>query len=93
MINRENALLHEWIGLRARIMKSSCRVREGAMGIIVDETRNTLAIEGPDGVVRTFPKKSCVFELETGDGPVRIMGSEVCYAPEDRPKKLFRKLK
>jgi RNase P/RNase MRP subunit p29 len=92
MINRDNALVHEWIGLKARVKKSSCRAMEGICGTIVDETRNTLVLEDAAGTERKIPKKSCTFEIELQDG-IRfvVLGSSVGYAPEERLKKLFRK--
>ena len=91
MINKDNVLVHEWIGLNARIRKSTCRGMEEIRGKIVDETKNTLLLEDENGNMRTIPKKTCVFELELWDEWVKIDGSSVCYAPEERLKKLFRK--
>ncbi len=93
MLNRDNVLVHEWIGLKARVSKSSCRAMEGLSGTIIDETRNTVALEGPGGQVKRVPKKSCTFEIEIGPGWVSVDGSSVCYAPEDRPKKLMRTIR
>lgn len=93
MISGENALIHEWIGLNVRVLKSSCRTMERTCGKIIDETKNTVVIEGSGGAILTLPKKSCVFELEVKKGHwIRIRGDSACYSPEDRLKKIFRKL-
>ena len=93
MLNKDNALAHEWIGLNARIRKSSCRAMENIAGKVVDETKNTLVLEDANGAEKRIPKKSSVFEIEIGPGDwVEIDGSEVCFAPEDRPKKLMKKI-
>ncbi len=94
MLNKDNALAHEWIGLNARIRKSSCRAMEGIAGKVVDETKNMLVLEDADGFEKRIPKNSSVFEIEVGPGDwVKIDGSAVCYAPEDRPKKLMKRMK
>ena len=93
MLNKENALAHEWIGLNARIRKSSCRAMEGITGKVVNETKNTIVLEDRGGIEKRIPKGSSVFEIEIGPGNwVKIEGRAVCYAPEDRPKKLMKKI-
>ena len=76
-----------------RVLKSSCKVMEGIQGNIIDETKNTIVVEDKDERVITLPKKACVFEFEIREGHwVKIQGNSVCYAPEDRLKKIFKKL-
>ncbi|MFH0818022.1 MAG: ribonuclease P protein subunit [Candidatus Micrarchaeota archaeon] len=94
MHNKDNTLAHEWIGLTARIRKSTCKAMEGISGKIVDETKNTLLLEDAKGREKRIPKKSIVFEIEIAHEQwVEIDGSLVRYAPEDRPKKLLKRLK
>lgn len=94
MISRDNVLVHEWIGLNARISKCSCREMEGIRGRIIDETRNTLVLEDGQGNVKRIPKKTCAFELEFAPGNwTGIDGKDVCYAPEERLKKLAKRIR
>ncbi len=91
-MEKSDVLVHEWIGRNARVTKSSSREMEGLFGKVVDETKNTLVLEGPDGKEKVIPKKSCEFEIEFGAGNwAKIDGKSVCYAPEERPKRLSRK--
>ena len=92
MIDRDSALVHEWISRYARIRKSSCRAMEGICGKIVDETKNTLVLEDEQGRERKIPKKTCTFEIRLPDGSwFEVAGQAVCYPPEERLKKLSRK--
>ena len=94
MITRENILIHEFIGLRACVVKSTCKNLIGARGLVVDETKNTLVLEVRDGAEKRIPKKVCVFrfELPAEKGnrkeTVDVDGALICYAPENRPKKV-----
>jgi ribonuclease P protein subunit POP4 len=93
MIDKNNILIHEFLGLEVEIAKSTCRNLIGKRGRVVDETKNTIEIER-DGVAKLIPKRSSTFRfyLPSGDS-VEVEGKLVEYKPEDRPKKLMRCIK
>ena len=93
MITRKNLPLHELIGLRVTVAQSSCRNLIGARGTVVDETKNTLVVRGENGQERRIPKRACrfMFRIPSGED-VELEGSLLAHAPEERPKRLMRKL-
>jgi len=78
----ENLPKHELIGLNVEVVEASNDNYIGISGEVLDETRDTLNIDG-----KTVEKKSSVFlfELPTGE-EVRIKGDLIAKRPEDRLK-------
>ena len=70
----ETLLAHELVGLRVRVVEARNEDLVGVAGSVVEETTNTLRIEGedasegPDGRVRTVPKAGATFEFELPAG-------------------------
>jgi ribonuclease P protein subunit POP4 len=89
VITPQNLKVHELIGLRARVVQSLSRPYKGLGGRVVDETKNTLVLEGKGGLEKRVPKRGCVFEFALPGGvKARLDGSTIAYRPYDRPKKL-----
>jgi len=83
---------HEFIGLEAKVVKSSNPHIVGIEGKVVDETRNTLTILH-DGERKVIVKDTSVFEFVMPDGTVvEIDGKVIMGRPEDRIKKRTRRL-
>ncbi len=78
---------HEFIGLEAEVLESTCAEYLGIRGRVVDETRNTLTIE-QDGRERMVPKDCCVFRFVDGAKAHTVSGKEIKFRPEDRIKKV-----
>jgi len=78
----ENLPKHELIGLNVEVVEASNDNYIGISGEVLDETRDTLNIDG-----KTVEKKSSVFlfELPTGE-EVKIKGDLIAKRPEDRLK-------
>lgn len=88
MISPENVLVHEIIGLGARIVESTDPTLQGISGSIVFETRNTISIR-TDSVVKQIPKKTArKIEIKTHSGVCFISGSSLIGRPEDRTSRL-----
>ena len=86
--NPGNILIHEIIGLSAKIVESSDPTLIGISGTIVFETRNTILIR-KDSVVRQAAKKAVKrMKLETYSGACFISGSALIGRPEDRLSRL-----
>jgi ribonuclease P protein subunit POP4 len=90
MITPENLVRHELIGLRVRILESSNKTNLGLTGKVVDETRNMIVIEKPDGTLARIAKETSVFSFEVGRVWVKVDGHVLVGRPEDRIKKKLR---
>ena len=92
MITSRNLVHHEFIGLKVHatnLKNKSLNLK----GTVIDETKNTIKIEGSDNVEKMIPKdgNSFVFELPNGE-KVEIDGTILSIRPEDRIKKRFKKV-
>ena len=84
-------LRHEFIGLDAKVVRSTNPDYVGITGKVIDETRNTLVIrhKNKDKVV---VKNTAVFHFILSDGTiVEIEGDAIVGRPEDRLKKRPRR--
>lgn len=84
-------LRHEFIGLDAKVVRSTHPDYVGITGKVIDETRNTLVIrqKNKDKVV---VKNTAVFHFTLPDGTiVEIEGNAIVGRPEDRLKKRRRR--
>jgi RNase P/RNase MRP subunit p29 len=86
-ITPQNILAHEWIGLQVAVQASPDPGLKGLIGIVRDETRNTLLIDARNRLVRV-PKAHALFiaTLPTGE-TVAVQGPLLRYRSEDRVKK------
>ncbi len=79
-ITPENLPRHELIGLEAEIIESTDPTQEGIKGEILDETRDTLTIDG-----KQIEKENCTFLIEIPSGEkVELNGKTIAKRPEDR---------
>jgi ribonuclease P protein subunit POP4 len=91
MITPENLIRHELIGLDAEVAASENKTQIGIRGLVVDETKNLLAIETKDGVKR-IQKKGSEFIFTIPDGKrVKVRGSLLAKRHEDRVKLKVKK--
>ena len=91
MITPENLIRHELIGLCAEVAKSGNASQVGIKGMVVDETKNLLAIETKDGVKRIQKLGSeIIFTIPDGRR-VRVRGSLIAKRHEDRVKTKVKK--
>ncbi|NJE25468.1 ribonuclease P protein component 1 [Thermococcus sp. MV5] len=84
-MTRKTLPLHELIGLKVKVVKSSHPGLIGIEGYVIDETKNTLTILGRK--VWKIPKIVAEFEFEVDDKKIRIKGEELVGRPEMRLKK------
>jgi len=77
----------EFIGLKAKVVKSVNPSCVGILGQVVDETRNTLVIR-KSAEDKVIVKEGTVFQFALPDGTVvEIEGNTILGRPEDRVKK------
>ena len=90
-ITAGNILRHELIGLDVEVVRDSNPSNIAIGGRVVDETRNTLLIEG-GGRERRVAKGTAVFRLRLPDGAaVEVEGRALVGRPEDRVKRKTRR--
>lgn len=98
MINSENILQHELIGLNVEIESSTLKNENGInilKGTIVDETKNTLIISS-NNAEKIVPKKNSKIKIflpiadcnQNKIEVVEVDGAQMLHRPEDRIKKL-----
>jgi ribonuclease P protein subunit POP4 len=81
----------EFVGLRAKVVRSTNPDCEGISGTIIDETRNTFLLSR-DGEEKRVIKETSVFHFTYPDGTVvEIDGKLLVGRPEDRIKKTIRR--
>ncbi|MFB0567156.1 MAG: ribonuclease P protein component 1 [Candidatus Bathyarchaeia archaeon] len=84
-------LQHEFIGLNAKVVRSTHPDYVGITGKIIDETRNTLVIRHKDKD-KVVIKNTAVFHFILPDGTiVEIEGNAIVGRPENRIKKRLRR--
>jgi len=87
MRNATNLLQHELIGLSMRIAKSTDRKQIGMHGIVVDETKNLLVLEGRDGKIMRIPKLGRTFHFKLTNASYEIKGKQIAFDPVERVRK------
>ncbi|NUN11339.1 ribonuclease P protein subunit [Candidatus Micrarchaeota archaeon] len=83
-------LLDEFIGEKLEIEHSSSKGMQGLEGIVLDETTNSFLIETKKGRKR-IPKKGNIFKFP--EHGLNVYGSAIIMRPEDRSKKLYKKIR
>jgi ribonuclease P protein subunit POP4 len=84
MTSPENVLVHEIIGLGAKIVESTDPTLNGVSGSIVFETRNTMSIRTDSAVKQIAKRVAKKIEITTYSGVCFISGSSLIGRPEDR---------
>jgi ribonuclease P protein subunit POP4 len=88
MISPENVLVHEIIGLDAKIVESTDPTLQGISGTIVFETKNTISIRTDSSVKQIAKKAAKKIEIKTDSGVCFISGSSMIGRAEDRISRL-----
>jgi ribonuclease P protein subunit POP4 len=83
---------YEFIGVKAKVVRSTNPYSVGIRGKVLDETRNTFIILH-DGEKKVVIKETSVFHFKFPDGTVvEIDGKLLIGRPEERLKKRIRRL-
>lgn len=88
MITPGNILVHELVGLDARIVESTDPSLAGLGGKIVFETKNTITIRSGSSTKQVAKSAAKKIEIETQTGACFISGSSLIARPEDRVSRL-----
>jgi ribonuclease P protein subunit POP4 len=81
VIIAKNLELHELIGLEAKVVDSSNESNIGIHGMIVDESKNMIIIDG-----KKVLKKDAKFEIIVDNEKVVIDGNNLLKGPVERIK-------
>ncbi len=79
---------HELIGLKCEVVDSTNYLQVGIEGIVVDETKNMLVIETPNGR-KMIQKRGAKFMFKEGEKSRIIIGDKINYRPHERTKKVI----
>ena len=79
----------ELIGLEVEVVEASNKSLVGLKGLIVDETKNTLSIEG-EGFLKKVIKSQVIINILFQGQTFQIDGKVLVGRPEDRLKKIRR---
>jgi ribonuclease P protein subunit POP4 len=91
MIVSQSILQHEFIGLEAKVTRSSNRSQIGIRGKVLDETQKTLTILY-DNKEKHIMKGTSTFLFTLPDKTmVEVDGKVIIGRPEDRAKKALRR--
>lgn len=91
MITPKNLIKHELIGLEVEIADSTNKFQVGLKGLVVDETKNTLAIETEKGMKKIQKKGSTLIFKISSEKKVKVNGNKIAVRPEDRLKLKVKK--
>lgn len=87
--DNRNIVLAELIGLKAKIIGSLDKKQKGIVGLVVDETKNTVVMETTEGK-RSFIKRISRFRFYTPDGTFDVEGREIDFRPDERIEKAVK---
>ncbi len=87
--NNKNIVLHELIGLRAKVVKCFDKKQIGLEGTVIDETKNTLVIATRDGNKRLV-KRSSTFRFYVNRKAFVVDGLEINSRPFERIEKSMK---
>jgi len=91
MINPENLIKHELIGLKVKIAFSGNKSQIGINGEVVDETKNTIVIR-TETKNKTIIKAQAIFLFTLTSGEeVKVEGRILVGRSQDRAKKRLKK--
>lgn len=86
-----NLLVHEMIGRKVCVVRSTDPGIQGLEGRILDETMNTLVISNSNGARVQVQKAKNSFQFDVDGQKVTLEGDNFMFRPQDRIKKLYHK--
>lgn len=93
MRDKNNILIHEFIGLPCEVVSSLSIFLNNIKGIVIDETLNTLVLQTEKGN-KIIPKKNSKFKFTIPETKEELIvnGNDIINLPENRPKRIVRRL-
>lgn len=83
MINSENIIQHEFIGLETKITDSSNPQLIGLNGTIANETKSMFTIKTKKGL-KKIPKNHSIWAFSTDENEAKLDGLKIQKRPHER---------
>ena len=83
MITEQNILLHELIGLEAKVVESTNKDTIGIHGMIIDETRSMLILDTKKGI-KKIQKDHSEWKLSLDFNDIIVQGSKITKRSHER---------
>ncbi len=83
MITEQNILLHELVGLEAKVIESTNKDVVGIHGTILDETKSMLILDTKKGI-KKIQKDHSEWKLSSDFNDIIVQGSKIMKRPHDR---------
>ena len=83
MINTENIIQQEFIGLETKIVDSSNVQLIGLNGTITNETKSMLTLKTQKGL-KQIPKNHSVWSFNIDNQEIKLNGSKIQKRPQER---------
>ena len=87
--NNKNIVLHELVGLDAKVTGSHDRTQIGIKGKVIRETKNLLFLDDK-GSIRRVVKKVSTFRFSDGKRSYVVNGEEINFRSFERTEKAFK---
>jgi ribonuclease P protein subunit POP4 len=87
--NNKNIVLHELVGLDAKVVNSSDMSQIGIKGKVIRETKNLLFLDD-NNRTRMIVKKNSTFEFSKGKEVFVVKGEEINFRPYERTEKALK---
>ena len=92
MVALDPIMLEEWIGQKVRVIDASNPAQVGLEGRVIDEGARTIVIRKADGKEVCVQKVGTRLQTKDSNHIAIIEAGEALMRPEDRTKKLYRKV-
>ena len=83
MIDQENILIHELIGLEATVVKSNNEQIIGISGKVIDETKSMLSLDTMHGI-KKIPKENTEWKFSFDKNECTVNGNLLTKRPQER---------
>ena len=87
--NNKNIVLHELVGLDAKVTGSNDRTQIGTKGEVIRETKNLLFLDDK-GIIKRVVKKVSTFKFNDGKDSYVVKGEEINFRSFERTEKAFK---
>lgn len=83
MITEENLVMHELIGLDAKVVESTNKEIVGFEGKIIDETKFMFSLKTKNGI-KNLPKENSMWKFNFGNKESVVNGNLLSKRPSER---------
>ncbi len=92
MAAMDAVMVEEWMGLPVVVLDAANPAQVGLEGIVVDEGARSILVRMANGKEIRLPKKETRLGVKNAGRLMVIEAGEALMRPEDRSKRLYRKI-